>query len=119
MIGNWANWKKFPEAEHRELVDAPTDPGIYEVRYVSSGDLAAFDASSNVAYALSSLRPQARSWKRLFGGTNGSRQDGELEYRTCPAASLGEAKVMAQVLLSRRQIYWRRAYVLPRASSAA
>lgn len=119
MIGNWANWKKFPEAEQRDFIDAPTGPGLYEVRYVSSGDLAAFDASSNVAYALSSLRPQARSWKRLFGGAANGARNRELEYRTCPAATLGEAKVMAQVLLSRRQTYWRRAYVLPRASSAA
>lgn len=108
MIGNWTSWKKFPNAERGEHVEAPIGPGIYEVRNVSTGGLAAFDASSNVAYALSALlrKPSSR-WTKLFGG--GSNWEGhDLEYRTCAAASFAEAKTMAQRLLSRREVYWRR-----------
>jgi hypothetical protein len=110
MIGNWSSWKKFPNAQRGEHVEAPIGPGVYEVRYISSGDLAAFDASANVAHALSALlrKPPSRPWARLFGNDRSPWQDNDLEYRTCPAASLSEAKTMAQALLGRRQVYWRR-----------
>lgn len=109
MIGNWTNWKKFPNAARGEHVEAPIGPGIYEVRNVSTGGLEAFDASSNVASALSALMrvPAASPWQKLFG-TRGGWPGHDLEYRTCAAASVREAKTMAQALLGRRQVYWRR-----------
>jgi len=120
MIGNWTSWKKFPNAQRGELVEAPIGPGIYEVRDVASGDLAAFDASPNVAYALSSLRPRpSRPWQKLFGGANGSWNGSEIEYRTCAAATMGEAKIMAQCLRGRRQVYWRRSAGFARAGNMA
>jgi hypothetical protein len=121
MTGNWTNWKTFPNAERGEHIEAPIGPGIYEVRHVSTGDLAAFDASSNVAYALSALvrRPQSRTWKRFFGTDNGSWIGNDLEYRTCAAASFSEAKTMAQCLRGRRQAYWRRTAVAARAGFPA
>ena len=120
MIGNWTSWKRFPNAERGEHVEAPIGPGLYEVRHVSNGDLAAFDAAANVAYALSSLRsPQARSWKKFFGGASGFLRAHELEYRTCAAATVGEAKVMAQCLIGRRQVYWRRNAGFARAGNLA
>lgn len=109
MIGNWSSWKRFPNAARGEHVEAPIGPGIYEVRYISTGDLAAFDASGNVAHALSALlRKPAFSLARLFGGGRGSWPGTDLEYRTCPASSLSEARTMAQALRGRRQVYWRR-----------
>jgi len=108
MIGNWSSWKKFPNAERGEHVEAPIGPGIYEVRHISTGDLAAFDASGNVAHALSSLRRKKPTWTKLFGIGGGTSPDNDLEYRTCAASSLSEAKVMVQALLGRRQVYWRR-----------
>ncbi len=110
MIRNWSSWKRFPNAERGEHVEAPIGPGIYEVRKVSNGDLAAFDAAANVAHALSALigKSPSFSWTRLFGGGRRDWQEMDLEYRTCPAASVNEAKVMAQTLLGRRQVYWRR-----------
>ena len=80
MIGNWSNWKKFPNVERGEHIEAPIGPGIFEVRNMSTGDLAAFDA-----------------WRGH-----------DLEYRTCPASSVSEAKMMVQALLGRRKVYWRR-----------
>ena len=110
MIGNWSSWKRFPNAERGEHVEAPIGPGIYEVRNMSTGDLAAFDASGNVAHALSALlrKPPAFSWAKLFGSGRDSWQGRDLEYRTCPASSVSEARMMAQALLGRRQVFWRR-----------
>lgn len=120
MIGNWTSWKRFPDAERGEHVEAPIGPGIYEVRDVASGDLVAFESSANVAYALSSLgRRPSRPWKKLFGAAGSSWKPTELEYRTCAAATLGEAKVMAQCLLGRRQVYWRRSGFAARAGNLA
>jgi hypothetical protein len=121
MIGSWSGWKRFPMAQRGEHVEAPIGPGIYEVRHASSGDLAAFDASANVAYALSSLlrKPPWRSWKALFGGENSAWQSSDLEYRTCAAATVGEAKRMMQCLLGRRQVFWRRNAVTIRARQLA
>jgi hypothetical protein len=121
MIGSWTSWKRFPGIQSGESVEAPVGPGIYEVRYISNGDLAAFDASPNVAYALSSLlrRPPSRKWKRLFGTQNTSWQGNDLEYRTCAAATVGEAKMMAECLLGRRQAFWRRTAAVSRASMSA
>ena len=62
MIGNWSNWKKFPNVERGEHIEAPIGPGIFEVRNMSTGDLAAFDASGNVANALSALLGGATIW---------------------------------------------------------
>jgi hypothetical protein len=107
MIGNWSSWKRFPNAERGEHVEAPIGPGIYEVRNVATGHLAAFDASANVALALSALRKSPFSLAKLFGLKRNAWKGHELEYRTCPASSVAEAKIMAQALLGRRQAYWR------------
>jgi hypothetical protein len=109
MISNWTSWKSFPSAERGEHVEAPIGPGLYEVRDISTGDLTAFDAAANVAQALSALRkPPSRTWAKLFGGERRSFNSPSLEYRTCAASSMNEAKMMAQALLGRRQVYWRR-----------
>jgi hypothetical protein len=109
MIGNWTTWKKFPNAQRGEHVEAPIGPGLFEVRYVSTGDLAAFDAAPNVAAALAALvrRPQGGSWWRLFSAEP-AWQGHDVEYRTCAAASYAEAKFMVERLLGRRQVYYRR-----------
>jgi hypothetical protein len=110
MIGNWSGWKNFPNAERGEHVQAPIGPGIYEVRSMSTGDLIAFDAAANVAHALSALlrKQPARRWTRLFGGKPDAWRGADLEYRTCAASSLSEARMMVQALLGRRQVFWRR-----------
>ena len=110
MIGNWSGWKKFPNAERGEHVEAPIGPGIYEVRNMSTGDLMAFDVSGNVANALAALlrKSPSRPWAKLFSANRDPWPDNHWEYRTCAASSMSEAKIMAQALLGRRQVYWRR-----------
>jgi hypothetical protein len=120
MIGNWTTWKRFPNAERGEHVDAPIGPGIFEVRRVSNGELVSFDSTANVAFALSSLlrRPPSRSWRALFSARKASSwiSHYDLEYRTCGAASAAEARMMAQCLNGRRQAYWRRTPAMMRMS---
>jgi hypothetical protein len=120
-IGSWTGWKQLPNALRGGHIEAPIGPGVYEVRHASSGDLAAFDASANVAYALTSLlrKPPSRSWKKLFGGENPSWLGHELEYRTCATANVRDAKMMAQCLLGRRQVFWRRNAIAVRAGIPA
>jgi hypothetical protein len=109
MIGNWSSWKRFPNAARGEHVEAPIGPGIYEVRSMSTGDLTAFDASANVAHALSALlRQPSRRWAKLFGADHTPAPSHDLEYRTCAASSVSEARMMTKALLGRRQVYWRR-----------
>ena len=110
MIGNWSAWKKFPNAERCEHVEAPIGPGIYEVRNMSTGDMTAFDVSGNVAQALAALlrKSPSRPWARLFGAERGAWRDNHLEYRTCVVSSMREAKMMARALIGRRQVYWSR-----------
>jgi hypothetical protein len=111
MARDWTGWKKFSEVERGEPVAAPIGPGIYEIRDITNGELVAFDAAANVASALSLFwqRPSLRLWKwqMLFGGDDSALRL-DLEYRTCAAASFGEAKQIAQCLLERRQAFLRR-----------
>ena len=110
MICNWSRWKRFPNLERGEHVEAPIGSGIYEVRSISTGDLVAFEASSNVAQALAVLARGSTPgrWAKMFGNGRNAQQSNDLEYRTCPASSLREARTMVNALVGRRQVYWRR-----------
>ncbi len=54
-MATWSNWKRFPNPERGGYVEAPIGAGLYEVRRISNGSLYDFNASGNVALALSSL----------------------------------------------------------------
>jgi len=110
MAGFWTTWKRFPDAQLGELMQAPVSPGVYEVRRISNGEVVAFGAAANVARDLSAFRPQASKlpWARPFErGEDGARAS-EFEYRTFSAATKHEAQDMARHLLGRREIYLKR-----------
>jgi hypothetical protein len=101
---NWTAWKRFPDPQRGESIEAPIGPGVYEVRDIASGDLIAFDHTDSVARALASLRkPPPRTWLFRRRHANGI----ELEYRTCAATSHSDAKVMVEQLRRQLQAYWR------------
>jgi hypothetical protein len=113
MVGCWVSWKHFPDPQIGEHIEAPIGPGIYEVRDAATGRLVAFGHSANVASELTTLLPKpAMRWKRVLFGDAGRRQvarpTGEFEYRTCSAASVDEAKIVAERLRDRRDVFWRR-----------
>ncbi len=109
MIGPWSNWKPFPNAHQGGHLDAPIGPGVYEVCHVSTQKVVAFGHSANVAQALSTVMPpEGRIWPWFGRAVRPQRESGNLEYRTCAAASLAEARTAAAQLVSRRQAVWRR-----------
>lgn len=62
MISTWSEWKRYPRAARGENLEAPITPGIYEVRFASSGALHSFGAVDNVAQALALLPAASKSW---------------------------------------------------------
>src|SRR5438105_4035866 len=52
MVDQWSSWKKFPEPQRGEHLDAPLGPGIYELRRATSGENLGFGHSPNVAATL-------------------------------------------------------------------
>jgi hypothetical protein len=106
----WTSWKRFPDAQSGDLVEAPIGPGVYEVRHTLTGRVVAFGHAANVAHALTQLKPNggAGTLARLFRRQPSVSRVSDLEYRTCAAASRSEAKTTAQRLLGLRQTAWRR-----------
>lgn len=64
----WSTWKRFPDPQKGESLQAPIGPGIYEVRHIASGEVIAFDYATHVARALSDLVSNGQEsflWKIL------------------------------------------------------
>lgn len=109
MVQTWSSWKRFPDVESGDNVEAPIGPGVYEVRHAMTGRVVAFGPAANVAQALSELKLDGGgTFARLFRKQTLVPRVADLEYRTCAAASRAEAKVAAQRLLGLRQTAWRR-----------
>jgi len=105
----WSGWKRFPDAESGDNVEAPIGPGVYEVRHTLTGRLIAFGYAANVAHAITELKvARSNSFARLFKPAPLTSRVSDLEYRTCATASRAEAKTAAQRLKGLRQIAWRR-----------
>jgi len=102
MIATWSEWKRYPRAVRGEQLEAPIGPGIYEVRYASSGALFAFGAVDNLAQALASLSAP-KSFISWFGRREAALPD--LEYRTWATATREDAKVAAERMIGRRETY--------------
>lgn len=108
MVNCWASWKAFPVSENGGHIDAPIGPGVFEVRHTETGELIAFGESGRVAHDLSKLLRPAAPWGRLLGRKSPAHRPGDLEYRTCAAATAYEAKMVAGQLRGRREAFWRR-----------
>jgi hypothetical protein len=109
MVQTWSNWKRFPDAQSGEHVEAPIGPGVYEVRHTMTGRVVAFGHSANVANALADLKlSDGNTFTWLFRKQPLVPRVADLEYRTCAAATRAEAKTAAQRLIGLRQTAWRR-----------
>ena len=105
----WSGWKRFPDVESGDNVEAPIGPGVYEVRHTLSGRLIAFGYAGNVANAIAELKVErGNPFTRLFKPAPLTSRVSDLEYRTCAAASRADAKTAAQRLRGLRQIALRR-----------
>jgi hypothetical protein len=106
MIHGWGRWKRFPDANNGDTVEAPIGPGIYEVRHTLSGRVVAFGSASNIARALSTLKVNSGISSSVMNFILRKPlvpRRVDLEYRICPAASHAEAKIAARRLLGLRQ----------------
>ncbi len=111
MVQTWSSWKRFPDAESGDMVEAPIGPGVYEVRHTLTGRVIAFGRAGNVAHALSKLKVNGGVGSRflsVFRKQSLVSRVSDLEYRTCATATRAEAKIAAHHLFSLRQIAWRR-----------
>jgi hypothetical protein len=109
MVQTWSNWKRFPDVQSGDNIEAPIGPGVYEVRHAMSGRVIAFGHAGSVANALADLKPNDISaFARLFRKPSLTSRVADLEYRTCAAATRAEAKTTASRLLGLRQTAWRR-----------
>ena len=109
MIGPWSSWKPFPDASQGQHIEAPIGPGVYEVCHAVTQEQVAFGHSANVAQSLSNLLPsRGTKWPFFRRAARPRYQSSELEYRTCAAASLTEARVAEGQLIGQRQALWRR-----------
>ena len=108
MVQTWSGWKRFPDAQSGDTVEAPIGPGVYEVRHSLTGRVIAFGPTGNVAQTLSALKLNGgvSTLQRLFGRQPSVPRVADLEYRTCAATSRAEAKTAAHRLLGLRQTAW-------------
>lgn len=102
MISGWGDWKRFPNVARGENLEAPIGPGLFEVRYASTGALFAFDAVDSVAIALAQL-PSRGKRTGLFSRREPALPD--LEYRTWATATRTDAKNAAERMIGRRETY--------------
>ena len=110
MVQTWSGWKRFPDAQIGDHVEAPSGPGVYEVRHTLTGRVIAFGHTGNIANALTELKLNGNvgTFARLFRRQPLALRVSDLEYRTCATASRAEAKITASRLLGLRQTAWRR-----------
>ncbi len=70
MMQTWSGWKRFPDVNSGDHVEAPIGPGVYEVRHTMTGRVVAFGHARNVANAIAELKvnggagPIARLFRR-------------------------------------------------------
>jgi hypothetical protein len=121
MVQTWSAWKRFPDAQSGDSIEAPIGPGVYEVRHTMTGRVVAFGHASHVANALADLKVNGgvSFFGRLFGKPSLVSRVSDLEYRTCAATSRAEARTTAQRLLGLRQTAWRRRLDMGWAARAA
>jgi hypothetical protein len=112
-LGEWTDWKPFPDPAKGGFIVAPFGPGCYELRDTGSGKLVLFGSAGHVAYRMSSLLPSGAG-RAPSGATrnNAGKRDyvrahlAEIEYRVIALASRDDAKDFERrELWSRRDQY--------------
>jgi hypothetical protein len=105
----WSQWRLFPDPQSGIPFDAATGPGLFEVRNIGTGEQVAFAVSADVANSLATLiSPPASVLRSIFTRRRISHRSIDLEYRTCAAASMSEARSEADRLNGLRRAYLQR-----------
>jgi hypothetical protein len=96
MIGQWNNWKPFPDPRKGELLCATIGPGCYELRHRSTGQKICFGKSVNIASRMCSLLSRENGGNKSRDNTD--KQDhvaknlANTEYRTIAFLTVKEAE---------------------------
>jgi hypothetical protein len=105
----WTSWKTSADPSSGLPIDAPSGPGVFEVRHVATGAQIAFAVSADVAASLATLiQPQASRLLSIFTRKKIAYRPVELEYRVCMAASIKEARAEEDRLNGLRRAYLHR-----------
>jgi hypothetical protein len=105
----WSDWKHFPDPRSGLALDAPAGCGVFEVRHMATGSQVAFAVSAKVAASLENLvLGQSPGLLSIFTRHRISHRPADLEYRTCAAASMSEARAEADRLNGLRRAYFQR-----------
>jgi hypothetical protein len=107
MSDRWTSWASFP-LNHRDAIQAPARPGVYEICNIATRDQMAFGYARNVATALRQvIEPTGlRKWLSFRRGPRYA--PGEVEYRVWPTATLADAKGVIGVIRGHRKSVLRR-----------
>jgi hypothetical protein len=91
-LGEWSEWRPFPDPTKGGFIVAPLGPGCYELR-LRSGPLVLFGSAGHVAYRMTSLHPSGAGTRRNSEKRNyvGDHLP-EIEYRVIALASRDEAR---------------------------
>lgn len=94
-MGEWSEWRPFPDPRREGYLQAPFGPGVYELRNRETGELVLPGSGKNCALRMTSLLPAP-----LGQGTRLNAKKREyvlahlvaLEYRTRALATSAAAK---------------------------
>jgi len=94
-MGEWSEWRPFPDPSASGYLIAPIGPGVYELRNRETRSLVYVGSGGQCAYRMSSLLPAplgagTRNNARLRAHVRANL--GVLDYRTRPFGSAAEAE---------------------------
>jgi hypothetical protein len=101
----WSNWSQMPSPETCRRINAPTGPGVYQIRHISTKDKVLFGIGIECQKRMKSLFP-----KPYGVGTrnNGMKRDyilenwKDLEYHTLKRDTREKAKQIEDIIKSKR-----------------
>lgn len=95
MVGQWSDWKNFPDPRENDFFCAPFGPGVYELRRSDTKAVILRGEGKNCALRMTSLLPPP-----LGQGTRNNEAKRvyvlqylrQIEYRCCACNTKAEAR---------------------------
>lgn len=100
-MGEWTDWRPFPDPRRGELLVAPLGAGVYQLRRRDTLELILFGIGGHVTARMASLLPEPLGCR---GRNNTAKRSyllehlPKVEYRTMPCSSRAEAAVVERSL---------------------
>ena len=101
----WSNWSQMPSPETCRRINAPTGPGVYQIRHISTKNKVLFGIGIKCQKRMKSLFPMPygvgtrnNEMKRDYIFENWE----DLEYHTLERDTREEAKLIEDIIKSKR-----------------